>query len=144
MRYEFSAHGHPNISALHATTLEFTKDAELSAKGDCIIAVKADFNPDELKRFLSCKKIRIIIRISGLKTAGLTEEKATAGLTETITATPNPGFCSDHELVIRKTGFCSERTFAINADKAAKDIGRRTAAALKNTGCRIKAAIEST
>lgn len=142
MRYEFSAYGHTNITALHATTLELTKDPELSTKGDCIIAVKADFELERLRRFLSCKKIRIIIRITGLKTAGLTNEITASGLTEEITAIPNPGFSSSHELVIRKTDFCSERTFAVKADKAAKDIDRRIACALKNTDCRIKATIE--
>ncbi len=123
MRYEFSAYGHPNITALHRTTLEFIKDAELSRKGDCIIAVKSDFELKELRNFLSCKKIRIKIRIAGLKTAGLSE---------TITAVPNPQFNSNHELVIRKTDFYSERTFAIKADKAASDIGREFAEALKS------------
>ncbi|MBI2142524.1 DUF371 domain-containing protein, partial [Candidatus Woesearchaeota archaeon] len=113
---------------------------EVSRKGDCIIAVKSDFELEELRNFLSCKKIRIKIIIAGLKTAGLTQERTTAGLTEELTAFPNPGFSSNHEFVIRKTDFCSERTFAIKADKAAKDIDRRFSAALKN-GSRINVSI---
>ncbi len=43
MKYTFTAQGHPNILATHKTTLEITKDTEVTGEGGCIIAVKADF-----------------------------------------------------------------------------------------------------
>ena len=41
-----------------------------------------------------------------------------------ITAEINPDFCSNKEMVIRKTDFISERTFAIKANKAAFELSR--------------------
>ena len=131
MNYEFSAHCHSNITARHKTTLEFTKDSELSEKGDCIIGIKADFELEELKRFMNFDRIRIKITATEL-----------TGLTEEITAVPNPDFSSNYELVIRKTDFTSKRTFAVKADKAAADMNREFADALKSNG-RIRIHIEN-
>ncbi len=111
MDYEFSAFGHKKITALHKTTLEFTKDPEMTRNGDCIIGITADFELEQLKKFLTLKRIRIRITADGI--------------TDELMATPNPAFNSNHELVIRKTDFCSERTFAVHADKASFDISRR-------------------
>ncbi|MBI4438554.1 DUF371 domain-containing protein [Candidatus Woesearchaeota archaeon] len=110
LSYTFPASGHRNITARHSTTLEFTKDTELTEKGDCIIAVGAQFSFDELKRFLSCKKVVVTV--------------TAAGITDRIIACPNPGFNSDHEIVIRKASFTSPRTFATSADKAAVSLSR--------------------
>ena len=44
MSYSFTAYGHKNILATHKTTIEFTKDKELSLKGNCIVGVRADFD----------------------------------------------------------------------------------------------------
>ncbi|MBN2454646.1 DUF371 domain-containing protein [Candidatus Woesearchaeota archaeon] len=117
MDYSFSAKGHKNILATHASTIEFTKDSELTLEGDCIAAVEADFSLEELQKFLKYGKIRVIIEAGSEK--------------EEITAVPNPSFSSSKEMVIRKSDFTSERTFAIRANRAASDLGRGLADALK-------------
>ena len=64
MDCKFKAYGHPNITAKHKTTLEFTKDENLSLRGDCIVGVKADFSLSEIKKFIKSllsKKIKIVI-----------------------------------------------------------------------------------
>ena len=65
MKYSFTCCGHENITCRHKTTLEFTKDSELSLNGDCIVGVEADFSIKEIKRFIeslgSNKKITITI-----------------------------------------------------------------------------------
>ncbi|MBI2133548.1 DUF371 domain-containing protein [Candidatus Woesearchaeota archaeon] len=127
MRYEFSAHGHKNIRATHSTTLEFTKDPELTEKGDCIVGVRSDFEHNKLKMFLQCKKIRIILAAPGKK--------------EELTAVPNPHFDCDNEIVIRKSGFISKRTFATSANIAASDIDRELISCLKNNTC-LKITVE--
>ena len=115
MIYKFIAHGHPNILATHKTTLEFTKDDEVSLRGDCIVGVKADFDLTELKNFIKkSKNKKITIKIE-------TKDKK---LQERLTAQLNPEFSDDKELVIRKTNFISRRTFAIGSDKAAFDLNR--------------------
>ena len=65
MKYSFTCCGHENITCRHKTTLEFTKDSELSLKGDCIIGVKADFSLKGIKSFIKSlgnnKKITITV-----------------------------------------------------------------------------------
>lgn len=104
---KFTAYGHPNISSTHKNTFEFTKDNEVTKTGDCIVGVNADFSLLELKKLLNNKSIRITIYVDDQK--------------EDIIATPNKSFNSEYEIVVRKTDFVSERTLAINANKAAVD-----------------------
>ena len=81
MQYKFNAHGHKNILAAHKTTLEFTKDAEVSLKGDCIAGINADFELDKIKNFIEkLKNNKISITISNGK------------IHETIFATINQNF----------------------------------------------------
>ena len=102
----FTAYGHPNMRAAHKLTLEFTKDTELTPKGDCIIGVNADFRLEELKKLLRHPRLRMTIRMDN-------EEK-------TLSFKPNPDFCSGHEIVIRLGAFLSDRTLGTDADLAAK------------------------
>jgi hypothetical protein len=98
MTYKFNAYGHPNILATHKTTLEFTKDNELSLKGDCIVGVKADFELKEIKQFIKNsknKKISITIKT-------ISKNKKYKKIQETIIAEINPNFDDDREFVIRK------------------------------------------
>ena len=112
MAYSFTCYGHENITAKHKTTLEFTKSNELSLKGNCIIGVKADFSIKEIKRFIESlgNNKKIIITIAENK------------IIEKINAEINSDFNSGIEMVIRKSGFIDESTFAINADKCACDL----------------------
>ena len=128
MEYTFTASGHPNISAAHLTTLEFTRDSSLTPNGDCIVAINADFDINKLKRFL--KKKRVIITIS------------TGVHKETVTAQPNPLFNDEREMVIRKSGFVSSRTFATGADKAAVDMQRGLIEKIKERDMKIMIRIE--
>jgi|TARA_B100001964_G_C14252614_1_gene610673 hypothetical protein len=139
MKYSFSCYGHENIIAKHKTTLEFTKDSELSLKGDCIVGVKADFSLLELKKFIKSlknnnKKITIIIETI--------ENSDNENIVEKINAEINPDFNSDKEIVIRKSDFISERTFAINADKAAFELNKDLVEFLKVKYNKIKIIIE--
>lgn len=136
MTYKFNAYGHPNVLATHKTTLEFTKDDEVSLNGDCIVGVKADFNLKKIKQFtkkLKNKNIIIIIET-------ISKDKK---IKEKITAEINSQFDSDRELVIRKTDFISERTFAINSNKAAFDLNRHLIGSLKEKKNKISIIIES-
>jgi hypothetical protein len=112
----FKIYGHQNMLATHKNTLEFTKDKELTKRGDCIVGVNSDFNMT--KKFLNAKKIKITITSDGIN--------------EVIVADVNASFNDEHEIVIRKTGFLSKRTLGINADKAAVDIDRRIIKKLVN------------
>lgn len=129
MKYSFNAYGHENILGTHKTTIEFTKDKELSLRGNCIIGVKADFEFDKLREFnkkLSIKK-KIIIKI---KTGNLQEE---------VIADINPEFNDNKDMVIRKSNFTCKRTFAVNANKGAFELKRGFVNSLKKN---IKIIIE--
>ena len=138
MIYKFNAYGHPSILATHKTTLEFTKDAELTLKGDCIVGVNADFDLDKLRNFIkksNNKKITITIK-------PVTEDRKLAKIKEKITSQINPNFNHDKELVIRKTDFASERTFAIKADKAAFELNGDLIGFLKKKKNKISVVVE--
>ena len=114
----FSIHGHPNTLATHKNTIEFTKESNLTKNGDCILGVRADFQLDELRGIVkNFSKIKIILKTGNLK--------------EEIISSVNKDFNDGHEIVIRKSEYCSNRTLAIRADKAAADIDRRLVELLK-------------
>ena len=120
MQYKFHAFGHPNILATHKTTLEFTKDNEVSLNGDCIIGVNADFDLKKLKEFVKGKKkLRMAIK------AGAAEDHVEFEL--------NPDFDDEKEIVIRKGDFISKRTLGIRADKACVDLKKELIAKLTNS-----------
>ena len=113
MKYTFTAYGHPNVLATHKSTLEITKDTELTKNGDCIVAVSADFSLAEVKKIISsCKDGRIKLTLSA------------AGISETVVANVNKDFSSEHEIVLRTGGFSSERTLGTRSDKAAWNLGK--------------------
>ncbi|MFH2020913.1 MAG: DUF371 domain-containing protein [archaeon] len=114
----FHIFGHPNVMATHNTTFEFTKDQNLSPKGDCIIGVRADFTPEDILRLLKKEEIKIIITVDDLK--------------EEITALVNKDFSDEHEIVIRIGEHASKRTLGLRADKAAIHLDRKMIEKLKN------------
>ena len=148
MRYSFACCGHENITANHRTTLEFTKDHELSLEGDCIVGVKADFSFDSLKKFINKtpnqhKKITITIKtIKNNNNKIKNEDKIKKVIEEKIIAEINPGFNSNKEIVIRKTNFLSERTFAIKADKSSSELNRNLIDFLKDKTNKVMVVLE--
>ena len=162
MKYSFSCYGHENIIAKHKTTLEFTKDSELSSEGDCIVGVKADFSLEEVKKFIKTisnnRKITIIIGIINSESdnnknnpikkidtnnkTNKIENNSKNKIIGKINAKINPNFNSDKEMVIRKSDFISERTFAINADKAAFELDKGLVGFLEGKENKIKVIVE--
>ena len=120
---KFTASGHSNVCSTHATTLEITKDTELTPKGDCIIAVNADYSLEDVKRLLDKDKLTLTMEADGLK--------------ETIHFTPNKLFNDEKEIVIRTTDFISKRTLGIQSDKAAKDLSKEFIEKLRNKDKKI-------
>lgn len=134
MEYSFTCYGHENILSKHKTTLEFTKDDDLSLKGDCIIGIKANFSLPLLKKFIEkLNDKRITITIKNNKENDV----------EKINAEINPSFNSDKNIVIRKSDFIDERTFAINADKAAVELNRELINFLKEKKNKIEVVFEN-
>jgi len=125
MGYSFAAHGHPNITAKHKNTIEFTKDKNVTLNGDCIIGINSDFNLKEIKELIkNNNKLKIIIKVDGI--------------IEEINCQVNPDFDDETEIVIRKSGFVSKRTLGIKADKACSDLKRDFVRILSNPNTRFK------
>jgi len=120
------ARGHENILATHKTTLEITKEARVSKRGDCIIAVSADKGLADLRG-----DFRLLLRH---KTAKLTMSIEAGGVSETVNALGSPQLILTHamDMVVRKSGYICSRTLAVRADKAACDLSPSLVDALKN------------
>ncbi|MCL2691001.1 MAG: DUF371 domain-containing protein [Candidatus Bathyarchaeota archaeon] len=132
LKEQITAFGHPNILATHPTTLMITKDKELTKKGDCIIAINAnktipDLNP-EFKQKLQNPNTKLTITI---ETDNLIEQITAYGATELE-------LNNNNDMVIRKSNFTSNRTLAIKANKAAKDLPRELIKKLENPNQQIK------
>jgi len=113
-----TAFGHRNVRASHKTTLEITKEEELTVRGDCIVAVSADKGLLDLKpefRNLLCREnARLTIFIDA---GGVVDVVRAFGSSRLILSHPK-------DMVVRKSGYICSRTLAINANKAACDLSR--------------------
>jgi len=131
MKEELLAYGHPNILSNHKTTIEITKDDNLTKNGNCIIGIKAnkacfDINKNIKNLLKEGKYIKIIFSVNNLK-----DEIVARGSQNLILE-------NKKDIVIRKSNFIDDRTLAINADKAACDIKRNLIESLKNKNNKIK------
>jgi len=126
------AYGHKNISAKHGTTLEFTKDQNLSERGDCIIAVLANKAMIDLSNEFKQNLRKENIRITVLVEAG--------GFSEAINAYGSPQLTLTHptDIVIRKGNYICNRTLAIYADKAACSLSRKLVEKIRNPTQEVK------
>ena len=125
MKQNITAHGHEKVLGTHSTTIEITKDAELSEAGDCIIGVSAshacaDLNPEIKGAIKSGKKIQVKLKVGEV-------EDVVIGC-----GSPELTLSHAHDIVIRKSDFKCSRTIIINADKAACDLKKELIEKLKN------------
>lgn len=128
-KIKFKAKGHKNILAAHKTTLEFTKEKNLTTKGDCIVGVEADYDLEKIRELVKRNKyVKITIKAGEIR--------------EELYAETNPGFNDETEMVIRLGEYESKRTFATNATKAAKHLSRKLKEKLKE-GQKMEVQIEA-
>jgi uncharacterized protein len=126
------AHGHKNLTGTHITTLEITKETHLTTEGDCVIAVGADKAIDDLtpqfKNALRRETSRLVIFIEADE------------VTDTINARGSPHLILEHptDIVVRRSDYISNRTLAIQADKAANDLSRELVRRLKDPKQKVK------
>jgi hypothetical protein len=121
-----SARGHENILAEHRTTLEITKDEELSPRGDCIVGVAADKAladfPERFKRLArnSNAVITLVLKAGDREVTihGRGHEKLS--------------FTDARDIVVRKSTFTCGRTLMVGATHAARELPRDFVALLRN------------
>jgi len=126
------ARGHPNIRATHRTTLEITKDSHLTPRGDCIIGVCASKSISEID-----ERIKEWLRSGGkveieiiLPQYGLKDRLFAFG-------SKNLRFKHPTDIVVRKSDYICDRTLAIKATKAAKDLNRDMVELLRDSNTEL-------
>jgi hypothetical protein len=118
--------GHKNVQSTHHTTLEFTKETNLSRNGDCVLVVSVDKGLIDLSAQFktALKKVHAELMVK-IEADGISEEIHAQG-------SPNLDLSHPSEMVLRKSEFVSNRTLGIKADKAAGDLSRELVEILKN------------
>jgi hypothetical protein len=125
------AWGHSNISANHNTTFEITRTAQVTPRGDCIVAVNASKGARDLSmRFKQMAKQR------GAKITVTIEANCQR---EIIIGRGHSQLLLSHptDLVVRKSNYVCDRTLMIGASKAAADLPRNFISVLQNPSQRI-------
>jgi uncharacterized protein len=124
--FTFQAYGHPNITATHPTTLEITREPQLTSRGDCIVGVRATCGasglPANLKDVLSSNLGKATLKITVEGETFVVLGRGSSALTLQHT----------QEMVFRKSSFASDRTVFVKADKAAMNIPRTMVRLLRN------------
>jgi hypothetical protein len=119
------AYGHPNIRARHRTTMQLTKDEEISIRADCIIGVRADKSVCDLsevlkRHLLEGGEIEIEIIVGELSFAFRAEGH------------PELKLSNPKDLVIRKSSYIDDRTLAIRATASSAELPREIVRALRD------------
>jgi hypothetical protein len=113
------------ILALHPTTIEITTDEHLSRRGDCIVGVGAEKGcaglSREAKRVL--REVSSAVRLRIVVGGEVFETRARGDPRLTLT--------HPHDMVIRKSDYASDRTVAVSAGAASRDIPRSIVSALR-------------
>ena len=119
------AKGHHNIKATHKTTLQITKDEQISKRADCVIAVSADKSFSDL-----ASEVKTALRANAAKVR-LTIWVGHASEVITGFGSIDLKHSDANDMVVRKSAFMSGRTLMIRADKAAADLDRKFVEKLK-------------
>ena len=131
------ASGHPKIRATHATTLEITKEVQLTDRGNCIVAVDASKGAKDLSPEFHnlVKNDNTIIKLT-LKAGNLSE---------TVTGRGDPRLTLDHptDLVARKSTYVCSRTIMLGADKSSSDLSRDIVGAIRDPHTEITVILQA-
>ena len=126
MIFRILTKGHKNVSSLHKSTFEITKDVEIGPTADCIIGVDMDNSmlnfPEEFKRKIA--NSNTVIKVV-LDTENGHDEITGFGHEDLTLTHPT-------DIVCRTSDYTCSRTLMINADKAAKDLDSGLIEDLKN------------
>jgi uncharacterized protein len=128
--------GHPMVRSLHPTTIEVTTETHLTEKGDCIIGVSATKGclqlSEEVKEGLRRKDSLVTIRIAAGDHVFVLSARGD----------PRLELSHPHDMVIRKSDFASDRTLAVRADAAARNIPREMVRVLRDPATSARLEIE--
>ena len=116
MIFRILTKGHKNVSSLHKSTFEITKDVEIGPTADCIIGVDMDNSmlnfPEEFKQKIA--NSNTVIKVV-LDTENGHDEITGFGHVDLTLTHPT-------DIVCRTSDYTCPRTLMIRADKAARDL----------------------
>lgn len=126
MIFKLTSKGHSNVTSLHKSTFEVTKDVEIGPTADCIVGTSADKSmldfPEEFKDKIADSNTKVTVI---LDTENGHDEINGFGHEDLTLTHPT-------DIVCRKSDFTCSRTLMINADKAARDLDSGLIEDLKN------------
>ncbi len=133
----FKAWGQSNVRSTHRTTLMVTRDEELTARGNCIVAVRAEKGPKDLD-----PRLKDLIRNSETRVT-FTMEAGGSSFNVVGWGDPRLSLSDPKDIVIRKSGYTCGRTLMIGADKAACDIPLAFVKLLQDVEQRVRLTIQA-
>lgn len=126
MIFKLQTKGHKNITSLHKSTFEITKDAEIGPAADCIIGTDMDKSmfdfPQEFKDKIADSNTKITVI---LDTENGHDEIEGSGHEDLTLTHPT-------DIVSRTSDYTCSRTLMIRANKAARDLDLNLIEDLKN------------
>ncbi len=126
MIFNLQVKGHKNVTSLHRSTFEITKDVEIGPTADCIIGTSMDKSmfdfPEEFKNRIANSNTKVTVILD------------TENGHDEITGYGHENLTLTHptDMVCRTSDYTCSRTLMINADKAAKDLDENLIEDLKN------------
>ncbi len=126
MIFKIRTKGHKNVTSLHKSTFEITKDVEIGPTADCIIGTSMDKSmfdfPQEFKDKIADSNTKITVI---LDTENGHDEIVGFGHENLILTHPT-------DIVARTSTYTCSRTLMIKADKSARDLDSDLIDDLKN------------
>ena len=126
MIFKLTSKGHRNVTSLHKSTFEVTKDVEIGPTADCIVGTSADKSmldfPEEFKDKIANSNTKVTVI---LDTENGHDEITRFGHEDLTLTHPT-------DIVWRKSDYTCSRTLMINANKAARDLDSGLIEDLKN------------
>ena len=126
MIFKLTSKGHRNVTSLHKSTFEVTKDVEIGPTADCIVGTSANKSmlnfPQEFKNKIANSNTKVTVILDSENG----HDEITGFGHEDLTLT------HPTDIVCRKSDYTCSRTLMINADKAAKDLDSNLIEDLKN------------
>lgn len=135
VRFSFKAWGDQKITSRHRTTLEITKEGVKTGYGDCIVATRSEVGLRDLPEGLKREA-----KVDGVAMALVLEA---GGIRQLIRGRGSPAltFESDHEMVIRKSGYVCGRTLMVHANKSAAELEKSYVEAVRDGNMDIRVTV---
>ncbi len=134
---EIVAFGHVNVSCIHNSTIEITKENYLTSKGTCVLGINSSKACSDLDLKLKQKiwdgaRIEVVIQVEDFK--------------DNFHGFGSKLLPLSHEsdLVFRKSDFICDRTVLINCSKSSSDLNRNLVKSLTSSNKEIKLTFKTT